>query len=338
MNTISTASTPVSEAVQARLEKIQEAGIRLDEHQLVIPDWNRTVRSRLAPTLNDIRGRIIESLRQGQHVLYVPGSYDLVHAGHASYILEGIETYLKQEGITRDQLYVVALADDDELIRAVKPPHFKAMSRNQASVGDEHPRPIECDELFRFVTGSRSPRLIDLASLPVDLVGHLPSPSHFEKTLHDPLFTSWLKRARCIAHMNGSRPESEDQKKLDMILQRIETGRFAEILEDFSKTKYNLFAPHEQRRWDVGSWQFLLHLYIGDVHQSADTRPYVRMISEHDVQYKDVVAESMRLCGINPHFVNDTPVVSTTALLAKHGWENLYRAKQAHFRDLDIAP
>jgi hypothetical protein len=334
MNPTTLHSSPVKE----RIDKIAEAGVCLDEHMLVIPQWDRAVRHRLAPSLIDIRSRITEALQQEKHVLYVPGSYDLVHAGHVSYILQGIEAYLAKEGLSRDQLYVVALADDDELIRAVKPAHLQAIARDSKSQGNDHPRPIECEELFNFVTGSYSARLIDLASLPIDLVGFLPAPTNFKEILHDPLFTAWLNRARSIVHGNGAAPESEEQKHLDALLDRIQSGRFSEVLQDFQKTKFNLLASDEQPRWDVGSWQFLLHLFIGDVHRPSDNRPYVRMISEHDVKYKDVVAAKMRLCGIHPHFVNDTTVVSTTTLLEKYGWQTLYHAKQSHFTALEIIP
>jgi len=54
------------------------------------------------------------------------------------------------------------LADDDELIRAVKP--YYAMKDPT-----DHPRPIQNFELFKYKTNIH-PRLFDLASLSVNLV------------------------------------------------------------------------------------------------------------------------------------------------------------------------
>jgi hypothetical protein len=154
--------------------------------------------------------------------------------------------------------------------------------------------------------------------------------------LSNPLFQSWLSRAGNVADANGASSRSEEVAELSRLIARIQGGHFGEVLEDFDKTRYNLFGPLEVPRWKVGTWQYLLHLFIGDVLQPIVDRRYVRMISEHDVKYKDVVAESMKLCGIRPHFVNDTPVVSTTDLLEQHGWQALYRVKRQHFASLDI--
>lgn len=310
---------------RARIDLVIASGTELDKYGQVVPQMNKAIGNKIASDLLDVRQRVTEELHQGKHVLYVPGSYDLVHVGHASYILEGIETYLKAHSeLRREDLYVVALADDDELIRGVKPPHLVAAT-------GEHPRPIECAELFEHLT-KKHPRLVDLATLPVDLVGFLPAPTCFGEVLNHPLFQRWSERAAIPIECKHDLEATV--VKYGELLSNLTEERFADVKAHFHRAKYNLDYNPATAKWDVASWQLLLHRFIGDVYAASPQPNYVRMISEHDVKYKHIVAEVMELCGIDHHFVDDTVVVSTTELMSKFGWETLVRSKLDRFVEL----
>ena len=128
-----------AQRITERYERISDAGIVLDNYQLVSTPWKQQrdeLSQRISTDLLDIHHRITEAIHSGLHVLYVPGSFDLVHAGHASYILEAVEMYLDlHKGLSEDDVYVVALCDEEDLIKAVKPAHIYAL-------GGDHPRPF----------------------------------------------------------------------------------------------------------------------------------------------------------------------------------------------------
>jgi len=77
----------LSEDALHRMEIVRSAGMQLDRFGQVVPQVGAAVERKISTDLLDIRHRGFEELHAGKHVIYVPGSYDLVHAGHASYIM-----------------------------------------------------------------------------------------------------------------------------------------------------------------------------------------------------------------------------------------------------------
>ena len=317
-------STGLSPEAQAEIMKVQQAGIKLDAYGQVLPEFTQANEKKIARDLLDVRYQVISALGRGQHVVYVPGSYDLVHAGHASYIMQAIDLYLKdRKELTRENLFVVALSDDDDLIQAVKPAHLTAQAK-------EHPRPIECAALFEHCSQNH-PRLWDLATLPVDLVGFLPAPSRLGTLLGHQDFSRWFESVQDIKVGTETSLVGDTLERYTRLIRAMRLGDFASIKSDFQKIRHGLETDPAAGLWDVGSWQALMHQFIGDVCQARSSERYVRIISEYDVKYKDSVAQLMKACGIAHQFINDQMVVSTTALVKEFGWEVLVRSKLAHY-------
>lgn len=57
---------------------------------LVLPNTKNPEKlfSKVASSLEDVKLRVSEAKAQGKHILYLPGSYDLVHKGHAFYVAQ----------------------------------------------------------------------------------------------------------------------------------------------------------------------------------------------------------------------------------------------------------
>ena len=315
------AESQLSDDARAEIIKVQRAGIKLDQYGQILPDFTRANESKIAENLLDVRHQVMGALGRGRHVIYVPGSYDLVHAGHASYIMQAIDLYLNDNRqLKRENLFVVALSDDDDLIQAIKPPHLTGQTK-------EHPRPIECDALFEHCS-KKHPRLWDLASLPVDLVGFIPAPSRFSSLLGNQEFAHWFQAAQAIK-MDGV--EDQTLESYNRLISAMQSGDFVSIKADFQRVRFGLDFNGKKSLWDVGSWQALMHKFIGDIYQERSSERYVRIISEHDLKYKDAVAQLMKTCGISHKFINDLMVISTTSQVQQFGWEALVVSKINHF-------
>lgn len=170
-----------SDFARQRMAEVVEAGIQLDKYGMVKPSLEEENLDKVTQDLLETRARIAEVLGEGKHIIYLPGSFDLVHVGHASYVRQCIDNYLSRNlRLTRDKIFVILLADDDEMIRAMKPSYLFN------NPGD-HPRPMENRELFEHVTDEH-PRLVDLASLDSDLVGSIPAPTQVGDLLRSWLF------------------------------------------------------------------------------------------------------------------------------------------------------
>lgn len=314
-----------------RIQELEAQGLQLDQYGLVVLRTGRAIEDKIAADLTEVRQRVGQALADGKHVLYTPGSYDLVHAGHAAYVMECVDLYLEgHPGLTRDDLYVVALADDDMLVEGVKPVHLLAAERWDKEHEERHPRPIQRTDYFGHMT-SIHPRLLDLASLPVNLVGLIPNPITFGSTvLGTPLFREWLSRGRDVSAA-GAEEDINVRKgiqKYKQLMQLLSSDDYGKVVESFNRARLNLGYDKETAVWDVRSWQLLMHRYLGDVQGGEFQERYVRLISDRDEKYKDEAAKIMNLCGINHMFLHDFHLVSTTALLEQFGWKVLLEAKQ----------
>lgn len=315
-----------TDAQRRRVAAVKHAGIELDRYAMVVPSAKpRALERKIVRNLENVWAQVAQARRQGKHVIYFPGSYDLVHVGHASYILEGIQQYLERHpNLTRNDLLVVVLADDDELIRVVKPPHL-------AGIKDEHPRPIECFEMFEHATAH--PRLEDLATLPVDVVGYLPAPTRLARLMESGTFRDWLATdARFPTGWDTQQSAHlarEAVGRYHRMLDALRDGQgIVQIKADFQREKYGLTRPGDPI-WTVEAWQLMLHKFLGSV--PATEGEYNRVISTHDVKYKDIVAALMGISRIDHTIVDDTHVLSTTDLVNAFGWQDLLEAKLAGF-------
>ena len=310
-----------------RIQEVVNAGIVIDDYAMLVPNVKvASIQNKITNNLVDTRARLAEVLGEGKHVIYLPGSYDMIHAGHASYILQSVEAYLQQHArLSRDDIFVMLLADDDELIEAIKPAYL--MDKHAG-----HPRPLENANIYEHLTAVH-PRLLDLASLPIDLVGFIPAPTRAAYLLADWHFNRWLKQH---ASFSGSLLQNLENnfmneavsstiKHYERLLEIIENRTFTEVIKGFQTAKHSKEYDPSSASWNVASWQLMVHKFLGSI--PGNKGRYTRIISEHDVKYKDMVANLMKIARIDHLFVNDDHVLSTTALANTFGWEELYDAK-----------
>jgi hypothetical protein len=311
-----------------RIRSVLDAGVQIDSAGLVVPRLDREILQKFTIDLLGVREVIREQLRLDKHVLYLPGSYDLVHVGHASFIQESIENYCAINKLSRENVLVLALADEDELISTVK----KSASRE-----GELPRPIQSLDLMGHLSAEVSPRLIDLASLPfVDLVGTLPAPPSFGSTVRNACFQSWLK----VVKKDWAELLAKRQAPLEFceafgsLIDHLDPEKYGKICSAYRCEKNNInLLEKDHLSWKIQDWHFMLHQFPGDVSPGNSEKRFLRVISKNDT-YADEVERSMSSCGIDTAIVEDTVVVSTSRLIAEFGWENLKDRKLGYLLDL----
>lgn len=295
---------------------LADRGVRMDDLLLLRPDLEHrtTVQSKIVGTLAAVKTALDAARHAGRHILYLPGSYDLVHAGHASHIMQAIERYLslaEYRSLAREDLYVVALADDDDLIAAVKAAKF---------IGNGGTEP------FRRPIRVASERLYELASIPmVDLAGCLPSPLRIGELPADSILRAQCRRSEivslvaCAAREGGSASD-------DAVILTAALGKYDDTIR-FTRTEPQVLVDAFRRRippWSIQSWQLFLHRYLGAGKFPA---PIVRVISRKDAGYLAQVRFLMRAAEIDTLVIDEVPVTTTTELLQRHGLERLAAAK-----------
>jgi len=326
-----------SETAQRLLERLASTDVNFDRYGLVMPTKSlRVVNEVVAPDLVEARNRMQEVMLEGKTVIYFPGAFDLVHVGHAAYLLEGIEQVMKRTGLSRDKLFVVVLADSDTLIQAAKPAHKYAMNGG-------HPRPIESTEVFYHVLANATelnPRVIDLAQLDIDMVGVIPSPNEAHALLTRWIFKNWFRQFSNFEHTGallladrGDDISAEAEQTVNdyrALVTAIRNQQYAHVITSFDNVRFGLPSEGEPSCWSLPSWQLLLHRFLGMVHQLPQAGCY-RVLSMRD-SYSPIVQRLMELSRIMTVSVNDTHLLSTTTLLERVSWSNLYRAKVESFQ------
>jgi hypothetical protein len=315
-----------------------DAGVVLDELLLVIPN-TEAPKASIAKDLVEAKKYIDEARRDGKHVLYIPGSYDLVHAGHASYALQVTDQYLEQHPeLTRNNLYVVMLSDDDELIGTVKAYKRKGYSEK----GDEEfARPIESASAFSDLNLPNHSRLIATASLPVDLVGFIPSPKNAKSFIKELVAAQDLDEASLRESLDkfaAKRNLSEtDMRELSAaigsygkLIHNLSNGGFDEVNNSFEALGKPYAQVDPNAPWSIQSYQLLNHKFLAS--GEGFKAPLVRIVSVHDNKYKDQVDFLMAMAGVAVGEIDDVELVSTTKLLKKFGPEKLREAKRKHYK------
>ncbi len=323
--------------IAKKVEDVMNAGVVLDEKLLVVADPNN-LKAKIAKNFIETKKYIDEARRGGQHVLYIPGSYDLVHAGHASYSLQITDEYLRQHPeLTREDLYVVMLSDDDDLISTVK-----AYKRKGYSVkGDEEfARPIESSDAFTDIQIPEHSRLIGTASLPVDLVGFIPSPKNMKDYAHELVKMQKLDTVKLNEHLDkfieNRKPSETDVKELraaigsyEKLVHALGNGGFNDVVEAFEALGKPFAEVDPTAPWSIQSYQLFNHTYLAAGEDF--NAPFVRVVSTHDDKYKDQVDFLMKMAGVHVEPITDIEVVSTTKLLKTFGPDELREAKRRHY-------
>lgn len=326
----------LSERVK-KVEDVMNAGVILDEKLLVVADPDN-LRAEIAKDFVETKKQIDEARKRGQHVLYIPGSYDLVHAGHASYALQVTEQYLGQHPeLKREDLYVVMLSDDDDLISTVKAYKRKGYS---AKGDEEFARPIESAQAFTDIDIPHHSRLVGTASLPVDLVGFIPSPKNMRDYAHELAARQKLDAKMLNIYLDkfieDRKPSDTDVKELkaaigsyEKLVHALGNGGYADVASSFEALGKPFAEVDPNAPWSIQSYQLFNHTYLAS--GEGFNAPFVRIVSVHDDKYKDQVDFLMQVAGVKVESINDVEVVSTTKLLKKFGPDNLREAKRKHY-------
>ncbi len=306
--------------------------IRFDEYEMLQAGSDlKKVKERMSFSLQETRSRMQAAHREGKHVLISNGSFDLVHIGHASFVTHFISEYMRYTGLRRDQLFVVILADDDDLIFVEKAYKWEKNGGTEA-----FRRPIQSN---MNISGAVHSRLLDLSSLPADLVSLVPSPRTAGGLLTDSnllaaLGESLPKVDAIAAGIKSGAMDlrEEDLKHLDDVLyigkNMMETllqGQSEVLLQEYEKSEDYEYAK-TSRVWNTTAWHLILNLYYT---HGAETRDrFVKILNTRDSAYLMRVALMNNLAGIDVRFLQGASVVSTSDLLAKYGPELLIRAKK----------
>ena len=260
---------------------------------LVVPCAEEKRSGKIAVTLDEVSTCIKKAAEEGKYILYLPGSYDLVHLGHLSYILQ-VQSFARQ--IVGDKkLFTVVLADSDLLIEYVKA--YKYVGN-----GGEEPykRPIE----RRHASGEH-PRLSALAMFPVDCVAEIPFVG--EQDVHlTPL------------------PEDDNSavRAYNQLYEAISNG----VVHD------EVLRVWSARSWAIATSLAIHSGYKpGDIVEEPFTATEItRVLSLHDSKYFDEAVEAMKLAGIATVGFDDKVILSTTDLINQYGVEELLKSKATY--------
>jgi len=261
---------------------------------------DKLLEEKVASSLDEVNQKIREAIEAGKFVLYLPGSYDLVHAGHAYYVQQCIEKFLallnnnrppKQREYTKEDIYVVVLADSDELISKVKEKKFVGEGGNE-----KERRPVE----------SAPTRLACLLGIPsIDLVGIVPHTGISPET-----FTQLIDRAKQELESNQQLPLAD---------------------KDQISNALNALSPSSNGIWPVQLWQLLVHAKIMD---RVRTGRVTRMVSHNDTNYLEQIRFLMKLVGIYVQIIQDDNIGSTSEIVKRFNdqsdkpWEEIRRKKE----------
>lgn len=279
---------------------------------LILPNQDIEARNlKIAETISEVAKRIAQAKAQGQHIIYLPGTYDLVHVGHLSYILQAVNLYLSKNWsagrkINRDNLFVVALADSDNLTSFAK--SHKHISNGGS---EELQRPIEKGDF----APKDHPRLIALATLPVDCVGFLPGP--LDANLPKPFQLDQVKAQELLRKL-ALNPSAKDKMvsaiaDYSKLVDRVKTGRL-----DFGSW------------WYIELWQLYLTLSLTLEQSHVEPTPFenqTRILSKSDSSYFDQAAAICAISNMGAVIMNDVIATSTTQLIKEYGAFHLLESK-----------
>lgn len=315
-------------------EVFPKMGFKADAYGLIGPtrEGYFTALKKIAPNLLEVAAEIIVARNRGKTILYLPGSYDLVHAGHASFIHQALAYYMKESGCKREDLFVLVLADDDELVWITKSHKHVSQGGNEV-----FKRPLQSRENFPELAVST--RLLDLAAISeVDLVGLIDCPLHADYLITSKILSaSWLKDGLVQPVMQlwlEGKASIRDIQELHIAAYnhhnfwRCLPHRFKKVKSDFKKGNWPM---DRSKNWSLQSWQFFIHCFL-----ARDKGQIVRIISRNDKRYLYQVEFLMKEAGIEVIFIEDRSIVTTTELIERYGVKVLLRAKQSSCASLIV--
>ena len=325
---------PILEAILDH--SLSDSGIYFDKEGLIVVDHENLPHrhTTIANNYNQVKKHIEKALKQNKHVLYLKGSFDLIHMGHAAMIINSLRNYMISNDLTRKDLFVVVLADHRNLVF-----NFKKSKWRKHGGSEDLPRPIQARHNFDHKSLSVSPRLLDLAQLPVDLVGFTPDPEsalesllkqkRFKQTLQKKL--TWLnnKRGRILTDISTDLDIESLQPHLDRIIEHT-IAMIEDILNNNGQQVIASFYDFDRPSvyWDLSSWQFILHLFL-DIKTNQNVTTF---LNTRDNDYLEQVASYVLAAQMQVATISGTDgFESTSKLIQNKGAENLLSRKIRHF-------
>jgi hypothetical protein len=318
------------------LDRLAAKGILFDEYGMLKPNVKDAaqIEKKIIHDFISLKHTLDRLRKAGKHILYMPGSYDLIHAGHAFFIEQATELYLalpENSYLTRVDLVVLILADDDGLISRVKASKWKG-----AGGTEDFKRPIQSHGHSQVAYAGSNWRLFELASIPfVDLVGFIPSPIHIDHVSSTDVIAT-QKNSTDIKNFFEKFKQTREisSKDKDILEQSIKD--YDELLKNLSSNPTDILKSFETKEslWSIQAWQLFLHVYLGYGDFETPFAPFVRIISHNDGAYKDQVSFLMEVSGLKGVYIQDESLISTTDLLAKHGYEKLLEAKIKNYNKI----
>jgi hypothetical protein len=312
------------------IERLRQRGVLFDDLLLLKPDLEHAtaIQEKISTSLQEVRKGIDRLRATGKRVLYMPGSYDMVHLGHAHHIQESIQRYLalpENRGLAEDDVAVVALADDDDLIRSAKG------SKHVDQGGSEiFRRPVQSADEHDAESEIGNWRLYELASIPmVDRVGFLPSPLRATE-LATPEILAVQRHPNFIAQGLERLQEWTIVPPQDATALSQAVGQYRDLLELMRADPSAVAAAFEsgQHPWSIQAWQLFIHAYLGAGDFEA---PMVRMMSDQDADYALQVSFLMHATGIATSSIPEESLVTTSELLKRYGPAQLLDRKRRNY-------
>lgn len=273
------------------------------------------------PDLQTFRHGLYKNAQDKSHILFLSGSFDLIHRGHAEFTAIAIRETLQSLNIDRSQLFVVVTTDSDGMIS-------RAKAKKHISFGgdEQYPRPIQSQGFFPEL--SVSPRALDLALLPVDAVVIVPDPHDF--FLED----EWVEDMR--GHLSPLEL-AISARAAQLNEAELKAPAVAAVLRNVEQTIEKLRAGHFESlaaSYDLTAWNFLVFFYL--THGLFNSRPevqFIRVLNEMDGDYLGHVALMKRLAGFDVSIMpTRSKGLGTTDYIRIYGALNLLERKRQYLR------
>ncbi len=337
------------ELLTGYMHNLQERSLLVDKDGLLVVSSDLAyLQQKVVSDWMEMKALIAESRQLGQHILLLPGSYDVIHQNHALFVQRALEAYMQEMGLRREQVLVVLIADGDRLIGQSKASKF-------VGFGGSEPlrRPLQSEE--RFPQSPMHPRLADLASIPIaDKVYLSRSPlkldpkvilnqeslvalSLFVESLPERAQILLAERAELLTPAEQTRIQNyvaTTELMIRQILNSPELG-WRQIQEIFSQSYHG-----HNSGWDISAWNLFLYsmLELREPNPRLDQSPFfagaaapvVRMLNVNDGDYFNLVQFWNDLVGVRVRTVVGPEGVSTSKLLKEHPPEVLLERKQLY--------
>lgn len=264
---------------------------------IILPRVSRESVKRIVESYQELMVKVNRFTNEGNKILLLPGSYDLAHVGHLSFVLQAKEAF--ENKYPNSKYKTVMLVDDDILIREVKK---EAYTKVIGRVG-----PIETSDK----SASEHPRLISLSNFPVDLVGFAPSPN-FISSDFEPIK---LNKAIILDSLNRSSLKIRNPYAFQ---------RVSQAIDQYESMLRSGIPKIDSLDWSIELWQLFLLSKLSSVDDKCNI---TRIVSREEDKYFDIVAALMDICRIETMPIDDVYCTSTKDIVIKYGTDQCLAIK-----------